>query len=60
MMNVVSLINEEHIEAIGDNHISSNVDTPLLQSAFDKTDEEKISKIQAHFSNILWRNLGLT
>ena len=36
MMNVVSLINKEHIEAIGDNHISSNVDTPLLQRAFDK------------------------
>ena len=58
MMNVVSLINKEHIEAIGDNHISSNVDTPLLQSAFDKTDEEKISKIQAHFSNIM-EELGL-
>ena len=58
MMNVVSLINKEHIEAIGDNHISSNVDTPLIQSAFDKTDEEKISKIQAHFSNIM-EELGL-
>ena len=58
MMNVVSLINKEHIEAIGDNHISSNVDTPLLQSAFDKTDEEKISKIQVHFSNIM-EELGL-
>ena len=58
MMNVVSLINKEHIEAIGDNHISSNVDTPLLQSAFDKTDEEKISKIQGHFSSIM-EELGL-
>ncbi len=58
MMNVVSLINKEHIEAIGDNHISSNVDTPLLQSAFDKNDEEKISKIQGHFSSIM-EELGL-
>ena len=58
MMNVVSLINKEYIEAIGDNHISSNVDTPLLQSAFDKTDEEKISKIQGHFSSIM-EELGL-
>ena len=58
MMNVVSLINKEHIEAIGDNHISSNVDTPLLKSAFDKTDEEKISKIQGHFFNIM-EELGL-
>ncbi|MDC2982112.1 GTP cyclohydrolase I FolE [Bacteroidota bacterium] len=51
-------MNKEHIEAIGDNHISSNVDTPLLQSAFDKTDEEKISKIQDHFSSIM-EELGL-
>ena len=58
MMNVVSLINKEHIEAVGDNHISSNVDTPLLKNAFEKSDEEKISKIQTHFSNIM-EELGL-
>ena len=58
MMNVVSLINKEHIEAIGDNHISSNVETPLLKDAFEKSDEEKISSIQAHFSNIM-EELGL-
>ncbi len=57
-MNVVSLINKEHIEAVGDNHISSNVDTPLLKNAFEKSDEEKISKIQTHFSNIM-EELGL-
>tara|TARA_Y100001954_G_scaffold177703_1_gene188896 strand:- start:5222 stop:5896 length:675 start_codon:yes stop_codon:yes gene_type:complete len=54
----VSLINKEHIEAVGDNHISSNVDTPLLKNAFEKSDEEKISKIQTHFSNIM-EELGL-
>ena len=57
-MNVVSIINKEHIEAIGDNHISSNVETPLLKNAFEKSDEEKISKIQTHFSNIM-EELGL-
>ena len=57
-MNAVSQINKEHIELIGDNHISSNVDTPLLKNAFEKSDEEKISKIQTHFSNIM-QELGL-
>ena len=57
-MNAVSEINKEHIELIGDNHISSNVDTPLLKNAFEKSDEEKISKIQTHFSNIM-EELGL-
>ncbi|MEC8616235.1 MAG: GTP cyclohydrolase I FolE [Bacteroidota bacterium] len=51
-------MNKEHIELIGDNHISSNVDTPLLKNAFEKSDEEKISKIQTHFSNIM-EELGL-
>ena len=58
MINAVSQINKEHIELIGDNHISSNVDTPLLKNAFEKSDEEKISKIQTHFSNIM-EELGL-
>lgn len=57
-MNAVSQINKEHIELIGDNHISSNVDTPLLKNAFEKSDEEKISMIQTHFSNIM-QELGL-
>ena len=57
-MNAVSQINKEHIELIGDNHISSNVDTPLLKNAFEKSDKEKISKIQTHFSNIM-EELGL-
>ena len=57
-MNAVSQINKEHIELIGDNHISSNVDTPLLKNAFEKSDEEKISNIQTYFSNIM-EELGL-
>ena len=46
------------IEAIGDNHISTNVDTPLLPTAFDKTDEEKISSIKKYFAKIM-EELGL-
>ena len=40
------MMNKEQIELIGDNHISTNINTPLLNSAFDKTDEEKIASIQ--------------
>ena len=42
----------------GDNHISSNKDTPLRSDAFDKTDTEKIEAIQFHFSKIM-EELGL-
>ena len=45
-MNVVSIINKEHIEAVGDNHISSNLETPLLKDAFEKSDEFAASKIK--------------
>ncbi|MEP2279918.1 GTP cyclohydrolase I FolE [Maribacter sp.] len=49
---------KEHIESIGDNHISSNVETPLRADAFDKSDDEKIENIQHHFSKIM-EELGL-
>jgi len=48
----------ENIEAIGDNHLSTNVETPLRSGAFDKTDDEKIDAIQYHFSKIM-EELGL-
>ena len=51
-------MNNNLIEAIGDNHISTNVDTPLLPTAFDKTDEEKISSIKKYFAKIM-EELGL-
>ena len=57
-MNAVSQINKEHIELIGDNHISSNVDTPLLKNAFEKSDEEKFQRFKHIFP--IWKNLGLT
>lgn len=35
-------MDKELIEAIGDNHISTSVETPLLLHAFEKADDEKI------------------
>ncbi|MEL6812439.1 MAG: GTP cyclohydrolase I FolE [Bacteroidota bacterium] len=51
-------MNYEEIETIGDNHISYNVETPLLPDAFDKSDDEKIESIQRYFALIM-KELGL-
>ncbi|WP_067147893.1 GTP cyclohydrolase I FolE [Pseudotamlana agarivorans] len=51
-------MNKEHINILGDNHISTNVETPLREDAFDKSDEEKIENIQHHFGKIM-EELGL-
>ena len=48
----------EHIENIGDTHLSTNVETPLRKDAFEKTDNEKIETIQKHFADIM-EELGL-
>lgn len=48
----------EQIELIGDNHISTGIDTPMLADAFDKSDDEKIQHIQHHFGMIM-NELGL-
>ncbi|MDO6819839.1 GTP cyclohydrolase I FolE [Zobellia sp. 1_MG-2023] len=45
-------------EKIGDNHILTTIETPLLSNAFDKADEEKIENIQVYFSKIM-EELGL-
>lgn len=51
-------MNKKETETIGDNHISTNIETPLLQDAFIKSDEEKIQNIQKHFEKIM-TELGL-
>lgn len=56
--NVVRPMDKKQIELIGDNHIASNIETPLLQNAFDKSDDEKIKNIEFHFSKIM-SELGL-
>ncbi len=48
----------ELAEEMGDNHISTSVDTPILDTAFDKSDDEKIAIIQEHFRTIM-ETMGL-
>ena len=51
-------MNKDTFEVIGDNHISTSVETPLLDTAFEKSDDEKIMNIQYHFRKIM-EELGL-
>lgn len=51
-------MNKEQIESIGDSHVATSIETPLLPTAFDKSDEEKIEKIEYHFKMIM-NELGL-
>ena len=51
-------MNKEQLELIGDNHISTNVETPLVKNAFAKSDLEKIESIQKYFGEIM-EELGL-
>lgn len=46
------------IDDMGDNHVSTSIDTPLREDAFEKSDEEKIEIIQQHFKAIM-ETLGL-
>lgn len=48
---------EKH-DQIGDNHILTSVETPMLPTAFDKSDDEKIANIQGYFAKIM-DELGL-
>lgn len=45
-------------EEIGDEHISTSVDTPLRPDAFEMSDEDKKAKIEYHFRHIM-ETLGL-
>ncbi|MFY8025484.1 MAG: GTP cyclohydrolase I FolE [Sediminibacterium sp.] len=49
---------EDLVDEMGDNHISTSVDTPMVAGAFDKSDDEKIAIIQDHFRAIM-ETLGL-
>ena len=42
---VVGMMNKEVAELLGDDHVFSSVETPLLSNAFEKSDEEKIENI---------------
>ena len=41
------------IDEIGDEHVSTSVDTPLRKDAFDRSDAEKIAQIAQHFAQIM-------
>jgi GTP cyclohydrolase IA len=51
-------LSDMHIDDMGDDHISTSVDTPMRADAFEKTDEQKISEIEGHFRAIM-ETLGL-
>lgn len=50
--------NQEHADALGDNHIGTSVETPLRSDAFAKTDDQKIESISFHYQKIM-EELGL-
>ena len=58
MKNAVKKMEKEQLELIGDNHISTNVETPLRHDAFVKSDQQKIEAIQKYFAKIM-EELGL-
>ncbi|PWN06877.1 GTP cyclohydrolase I FolE [Rhodohalobacter mucosus] len=51
-------LNHSEAEEIGDNHLSTSVQTPLRKDAFELTDSEKIEVIEKHFAEIM-HALGL-
>lgn len=51
-------LSELSADEIGDEHISTGIDTPMKAGAFDMSDEEKIKQITHHFTQIM-ETLGL-
>jgi GTP cyclohydrolase IA len=51
-------LSELSTEDIGNEHMSTNVETPMRDDAFALTDEEKMKKIESHFKGIM-ETLGL-
>ncbi|MCA0430907.1 MAG: GTP cyclohydrolase I FolE [Bacteroidetes bacterium] len=41
------------IDEMGDEHVSTSIETPLRKDAFDLTDDEKIKQIEGHFAKIM-------
>ncbi len=50
--------NQDLHDEIGDEHFSSHYDTPMRSDAFELSPEEKIAKIEEHFTTIM-HTLGL-
>ena len=51
-------LSDMHIDDMGDDHISTSVETPMRADAFEKTDVQKIAEIEGHFRAIM-ETLGL-
>lgn len=51
-------LSELSAEEVGDEHLSTSIDTPLKSDAFDMSDDEKIKHITEHFTQIM-ETLGL-
>ena len=49
---------DHNIDVIGDNHISTNTETPLRDDAFELSDDDKVKSIESDFANIMY-TLGL-
>jgi len=49
---------QEIDDLIGDHHVGTSIDTPMVADAFDMTDHEKIRIIEGHFRGIM-ETLGL-
>lgn len=58
LINNKIVLSELTTEDIGDEHISTSIDTPLRKDAFEISDNEKINKIESHFREIM-ETLGL-
>lgn len=52
------MLDVEKIEALGDQHIATSLETPMKDDAFALSDSEKIDRIQHHFRKIM-ETLGL-
>lgn len=50
--------NTNGIDSLGDDHVGTSKETPMLEDAFELSDEKKILKIKYHFGEIM-TTLGL-
>ena len=62
LLNTLLVDNDNKIrftdEEIGDDHIMTSIETPMVAGAFDRSDDEKIAQIEYHFRQIM-ETLGL-
>ena len=62
LLNTLLVDNDKKIrftdEEIGDDHIMTSIETPMVEGAFDMSDDEKIAQIEYHFRQIM-ETLGL-